>query len=201
MPVRSIVIGFFCFLMVGCAPQDNDAVTPAPSYVEFAYPLGAGTTWHYRYSRSYRRFPTYYDVYGHQVWRSAGFATPDAVTILVTRTDTTMTYPRAVGMDTTTVITQSDTSFSIIVTSDSLQIRWFEFAMHGFQIEVQELFSIPRVVESSKDSIALRGRYTSGASSYKRAVYVSGKGLSSWVDYNSSNTFYEERLTLESLSL
>jgi hypothetical protein len=183
-----------CLALTGCSQSDE----PTDS-VDFVFPLEAGTTWDYRYSCSYRRYPTYYDIHGHQVWRSAGPTSPNSITILVTRIDTTTTYPWYVGQDTTTVITQSDTSFSITITIDSLYIQWYRLAMHGFQNDVQDLFKIPRIVESNTDTITRLWKF-SQVSSYKRAIYVSGKGLTSWEDYNSSNYFWDERLILESMS-
>jgi hypothetical protein len=189
-PAISVFRVLLCLALSGCSTND-ETVTPSDS-VEFVFPLEAGTMWNYAYSLSFRHYPDYFDTRGHQVWRSAGPGSPNSVTILVTRIDTTTTYPWYVGGDTTTVIAQMDNSFSIIVTSDSLYIQWYQFAFRPGS-RMAGLFTIPRIVEQSTNTLTLQlGTLT--------ATYVSGKGLTFWNNYNNTMFYWDERLTLESMS-
>jgi len=172
---------------------DQSFTCSSAGWVDFVYPLEAGTTWNYRYSYSYQFYTTHQETRGRQVWRSNGPESPNAIKILVTRRDTTISYPTYVGGDTITQITQVDTSFSVIVTPDSLYIQWYQLARHGDWSELRSLFRIPRRVEQNTDTLTLQF-------SRMKAVYVSGKGLTSWQDYNSTNFFWDERLILESMS-
>jgi hypothetical protein len=173
---------------------DQSFICPSASWKNFAFPLDAGTTWHYAYSLWHRAWPIYIDTRGHQVWRSAGLGSTNAITILVTRIDTTITimYPDYDGGDTTTVIARVDTSFSIMVTADSLYIQWYQLAFHSTD---PDLLKIPRVVEQSRDTITLKSWNHQG-----KATYVSGKGLTFWEGLIGGNYPWEERLTLESVS-
>jgi hypothetical protein len=108
--VISVIRVLLCLALAGCS-QDDQPTAP-PALVEFVFPLEAGTTWHYRYSwYDYRA--TYEEQHGHQVWQSTGTGAQGSVKILVTRTDTARWWG---GADSTTQITQKDTSFFIIVT-------------------------------------------------------------------------------------
>jgi hypothetical protein len=167
-------------------PADADTV-------EFVFPLDAGTTWHYAYSRSFAHIPTHTETRGQEVWRSAGPVSPNAIRILVSRIDTTTTYPTYVGGDTTTVIAKLDTSFSIMVTADSLFIQWYQLAFRGNEFWMPGLFKIPRFVGQGKDTLPL-------GYGESKATYVSGKGLTFWKNYNGTMFYWDERLILESMS-
>jgi hypothetical protein len=172
--------------------SDQSFTCSSAGWTYFAFPLDAGTTWHYAYSLSYGYYTHHFETRGHQVWRSAGPGSPNSITILVTRIDTTTTYPTYVGGDTTTVIAQADTSFSIIVTSDSLYMQWYQLAFRSGSW-MAELFQIPRIVEQSTNTLTLQLHQ-------RNATYVSGKGLTFWENYNGTTYYWDERLTLESVS-
>lgn len=176
---------------------DQSFICPSASWKNFAFPLDAGTTWHYAYSLSHRAWPIYIYTRGHQVWRSAGPGSTNAITILVTRIDTAITimWPYNGRGDTTTVIARVDTSFSIMVTADSLYIQWYQLSFISTVSWVPDLFKIPRIVEQSKDTLTLRIWPYQG-----HATYVSGKGLIFWEGNTGSVSGYDERLTLESVS-
>ncbi len=175
--------------------SDQSFICSSAGWANFVFPLDAGTTWNYTYSYTYRHVGggQQEDTRGRQVWRSIGSVTSNSVKILVTKIDTTRTWWPYVGADTATAITQVDTSFSVIVTPDSLYIEWYQLARHGYWSQLQSLFRIPRVVEQNTETLTLQF-------SRMKAVYVSGKGLTSWEDYNSTNYFWDERLILESMS-
>ena len=172
--------------------SDQRFICSSAGWTTFAFPLDAGTTWIYTYSLSYWYIPTHFETRGHQVWRSAGPRSPGSITILVTRIDTTTTYPQYVGGDTTTVIAEVDTSFSIIVTSDSLSIQWYQLAFRSSS-RMAGLFKVPRIVEQGTNTLTLQ-------LGWLKATYVSGKGLTFWENYNGTNNYWDERLTLESVS-
>lgn len=173
--------------------SDQSFMCSSADWATFAFPLDAGTTWQYAYSLAYQFYNTHFETRGHQVWRSAGPESATSIRILVTRIDTTITYPAFFGGDTTTVIAQADTSFSIIVTSDSLCIGWYHLARDAGYPWLPDLFTIPRLVDRSTSALTRElGRW--------KAVYVSGRGLTFWEAYNSSNMYLDERLTLESVS-
>lgn len=172
--------------------SDQSIVCPSASWIDL-FPLEAGTTWHYAHSLSYRNYSQRFDTRGHEVWRSAGLESANSIRILVTRVDTTTTYPPYVGGDTATVIAHVDTSFSIIVTADSLNIQWYQLAYLRSGSWMAGVFTIPRMVSSGTNSLTLQ-------TAAMKATYLSGKGLASWEDYNSSNMYFDERLTLESVS-
>ena len=184
----SVIRILFCLALAGCSQSDEPTAS-----VEFVFPLEAGTTWHYAYSRSFAHIPTHTETRGQEVWRSVGPVSPNAIRILVSRIDTTTTYPTYVGGDTTTVIAKLDTSFSIMVTADSLFIQWYQLAFRGNQFWMPGLFKIPRFVGQGKDRLTL-------GYGESKATYVSGKGLTFWKNYNGTMFYWDERLILESMS-
>jgi hypothetical protein len=187
-PAMSTFRVMICLALAGC----SHSVEPSEP-VEFVFPLEAGTTWHYAYSRSFAHIITHTETRGQEVWRSTGPVSPNAIRILLSRIDTTTTYPTYVGGDTTTVIAKLDTSFSIMVTPDSLFIQYYQLAFRGNDVWMPFLFQVPRFVWQSADTLTLRY----GES---RATYVSGKGLIFWKNYNGTMFYWDERLILESMS-
>lgn len=192
----SVVHVLLCLALAGCS-QDDQPTAP-PALVEFVFPLEAGTTWHYRYSwYDYRA--TYMEQHGHQVWQSTGTGAQGSVKILVTRTDTARSW-NYYGADTTTQITQKDTSFFIIVTPESLYIQYYHLTRDGTSLNKPDLFRIPRRVQPNTEYFTLM---MGGQASYRGTVYFNGKGLTQWVDRSgtmSDVSFTLERLILESMS-
>jgi hypothetical protein len=172
---------------------DQSFLCSSADWQEFVFPLEAGTTWHYAYRYAYYCGVTHFEKRGHQVWRSIGPGSANAITILVTRIDTAVTYPRDFTEDTTTVITQVDTSFSIVVTADSVRVQWYQFAFRGANSWVPGVFTIPRFVHHSTDELTIQ-------IGQSEATYVSGKGLTFCQSWNGLNCGWAERLTLESMS-
>jgi len=166
----------------------------------FVYPLSAGTTWNYRYIYSFHYMTgEQTEKRGRQVWRSTGTGTENATTILLTRIDTTVTWFPIANTDTTTLITQVDTSFSIAVTPYSYDIQWYQFARFTTYPNLRGWFSIPRVAGAESDTVTIpEGRLQQ--SSFLRTYSVNGVGLISWQDYNGSNYRWNEQLILESFS-
>jgi hypothetical protein len=191
VPVPATTI--HCRLVAVNSDGRTESADRAISFVEFVFPLEAGATWHYTYRWSYSQYPRNEEVRGHQVWRSNGPEKPNSVKILVTRIDTMRSWYSYLNADTTTQITQVDTSFSIILTPDSLYIQWYQLARHGYWSQMQSLFSILRMVVQNTDTLTLQF-------SKMKAIYVSGKGLTSWEDNNVTMTYWDERLILESMS-
>jgi hypothetical protein len=194
----SILRVMICLALSGCVAQDDTVIPPA-DWVDFVFPLAAGTTWNYTHSYSAGRSGAQrVEQLGHQVWRSAGTWTANSVKILVTSIDTTRTWVTMIGpVDTAIQITRVDTSFSIIVTPDSLDIQWYQikgFHSHSF---IWGLFRIPRMVKQNTNTLTNQWEH---AEYYMSATYAIGKGLTSWEEYSGYNFYWNERLTLESVS-
>lgn len=193
-----VLRALLCLALAGCS---SEVVPPMQSQAtkEFVYPLAAGTTWNYRYIYSYHHIAgEWMEKRGRQVWRSTGTGTENAITILLTRIDTTRTWFARVGADTTTTIAQVDTSFSILVTEISYDIQWYQFARHSYWPEIRSLFNVRRVVKAESDTVTIQvGQWQS---SFLRTISVNGVGLISWQDFNSSNYYWNEQLILESFS-
>jgi hypothetical protein len=160
-----------CFALPGCAVQDDTVTCPSADWVDFVFPFDTGTTWNYTYRFTFANIVVglVQVTSGRQVWRSIGPETPNSVKIPVARIDTTRTWNFLEGSDTTTKITRLDTSFSIIVSPDSLYIHYYQIGAGRYR----ELSTLPRMVEQSTDTLTLQ---LGGGSHYLRATYVSGKG-------------------------
>jgi hypothetical protein len=192
-PAISVFRVLLCLALSRCSTND-ETVTPS-DWVEFVFPLDAGTTWNYTYGYTFVNIVvgSAQVTHGRQVWRSIGPETPNSVKILIARIDTTRTWNFLEGSDTTTKITRLDTSFSIIVSPDSLYIHYYQIEVGRFR----ELSTLPRTVKQNTNTLTLQW---GGGSYYLRATYVSGKGLASWENYGSGHLFWDERLILESVS-
>ena len=158
----------------------------------FVFPLATGTTWNYTYNWFQSAPGVWLNVRtrGSQTWRSGGAETANATTMLLTRVDTTLTWNFLISPETTTVITQIDTSFLVVTTSHSIIIHWYEFS--HLAANDGGYLSIPRAYEAKSDTLTRENQNI-------KAVFVNGKGLISWQYYISAHTPWREVLTLESM--
>jgi hypothetical protein len=159
--------------------------------VPFVYPLSVGTKWRYRYFRQNLS----YTMRGVQHWQAAEFTSANSVRIDVSQIDTVV-YAYNTGGYTE----QSSTSFIATIRDPDYYVPWNSLCL--FQSPSQNYIAVSKYAEAGVDSITL-GWTSTGGNGPSGCVcrYVTGVGLVSYHQYSPGNSYFDESLSLDSLSI
>jgi hypothetical protein len=163
--------------------------------VEFVFPLTVGNRWqyHYYYWQITPEVGGVHEINGSQSWQIVtigGGGPPFDVTVAVVRLDTIhdSVHNVAYNFD-TTYVTQTQTTFPIVITTDSLRIGWPSLMTENTR-------RIPRTIAPGIDTLTIRA--STGTDSSVR--YVQGIGLVRWKSFISAIHAMKEELVLLSYS-